>query len=33
MATLLESSTANVSDAELERLEQMIRRAKQEKKQ
>jgi predicted transcriptional regulator len=32
MATLLESSTANVSDAELERLEQMIRLAKQEKK-
>ena len=31
MATLLESSSAEVSDAELERLERMIQRAKQEK--
>ena len=32
MATLLENSTEGVSDAELERLEEMIRRAKREKK-
>ena len=32
MATLLEGSTANVTDDELRRLEEMIRRAKQEKK-
>jgi BlaI family transcriptional regulator, penicillinase repressor len=32
MATLLESSTANVTDDELRRLEEMIQRAKEEKK-
>ena len=32
MATLLESSTANVTDAELEELERMIQRAKEDKK-
>src|SRR5215203_4724419 len=32
MATLLEGSTAQVTEAELGRLEEMIRRAKQEKK-
>jgi BlaI family transcriptional regulator, penicillinase repressor len=32
MATLLESSTGDVTDAELDRLERLIQRAKQEKK-